>query len=82
MIVAHRLILDLHVTRLQHLSEAADVLALSKLQSHLLIKLFLPLINLTPQGTVMGVHGPESAFDLDLLSLSLFKLLVNFRYLV
>ena len=48
MTVPHRLILDLHVARLQHLSEAADVLALSKLQSQLLIKLFLPLINLTP----------------------------------
>jgi hypothetical protein len=48
MTVPHRLILDLHVARLQHLSEAADVLALSQLQSHLLIKLFLPLINLTP----------------------------------
>jgi hypothetical protein len=30
----------------------------------------------------MGVHGPESAFHLDLLSLSLFKLLVKFRYLI
>jgi hypothetical protein len=48
MTVPHRLIIDLHGARLQHLSEAADVLALSQLQSHLLIKLFLPLINLTP----------------------------------
>ena len=48
MIVAHRLIPDLHVSPLQHLSEAADVLALSKLQTHLLIQLPFALINLTP----------------------------------
>ena len=78
MIVAHRLIPDLHVSPLQHLSEAADVLALSKLQTHLLIQLPLPLINLTPQGTIMSVHRSEGAFDLDLLCLSLFQLFVYF----
>lgn len=48
MIITHRLILDLHITPLEQLSQAAYVLALFKLQSHLLIQLFLALIILIP----------------------------------